>query len=469
MLNKILHNPNRLKKLIHLLAFWPITFLQVLTIINGFAGNELQDASCHSCMAGLTMVSNAEGWAWDFSGNIVHLQQGQPTWQNTLQLTMGTIDKIVMNSANDGWAISILPIPGSQTNEYYNQVLHYQANRWNINDDPNLKSVSDIAMLASDDGWAVGANGMILHYDGFQWKRSVSPVQRDLWSIAMLSQNEGWAIGKAGTIVHYFNGTWSTAKSFISSDELEDVTITSSKNVWITLAGAKILHFDGTDWQVEQLDLPDSFQTGDLSVKLLNEHLAVAFVSGLVSGTDVYAKKDQVLLVNEQGQWRVAAHINPGYTITSMVGDDVWAYGSAQINGAQQGVIAQLHAGVWHEYPLTRLPESSTFTNWRLGIVLFTIMWIALQSWMLGCTFVPDIRNRLRGIWLVRLNLLSGVALLAIFASNILEPLLFAIYNRDFLVHSLFVMVGLAVIMLGCLLASLFIRDEPAVAEEPLL
>ncbi len=63
---------------------------------------------------------------------------------------------------------------------------------------PNQVDLVKIAMLAPNDGWAVGAQGTILHYNGVSWSPVISPTDTDLLGISMASPNEGWAVHRYG-------------------------------------------------------------------------------------------------------------------------------------------------------------------------------------------------------------------------------------------------------------------------------
>ena len=70
-------------------------------------------------------------------------------------------------------------------------------------------------MLSATDGWIVGGTdltdsaslGAIFHWDGITWTVIDNPASRPLISVDMLSTNEGWAVGKDGIILHYTNYT----------------------------------------------------------------------------------------------------------------------------------------------------------------------------------------------------------------------------------------------------------------------
>jgi photosystem II stability/assembly factor-like uncharacterized protein len=60
-----------------------------------------------------------------------------------------------------------------------------------------------IKMVSPDEGWAVGAGGLIMHYINGSWRLVNSPTKNYLSSLSMVSPGEGWAVGDGGVILHY--------------------------------------------------------------------------------------------------------------------------------------------------------------------------------------------------------------------------------------------------------------------------
>src|SRR5215472_17061735 len=81
---------------------------------------------------------------------------------------------IAMLSASDGWAIAA---PAA----YSAALVHYTGGRWMLSGDSYAGVyLTDIAMDAHDDGWAVGAHedqvtGVVLHYSGGRWNQVQTP------------------------------------------------------------------------------------------------------------------------------------------------------------------------------------------------------------------------------------------------------------------------------------------------------
>jgi photosystem II stability/assembly factor-like uncharacterized protein len=74
---------------------------------------------------------------------------------------------------------------------------------WHTYDYPPPATLYDVALLAADDGWAVGEGGLIAHWDGTAWALATSPTTHTLRALQFLSPVNGWAVGDQGTVLHY--------------------------------------------------------------------------------------------------------------------------------------------------------------------------------------------------------------------------------------------------------------------------
>ncbi|MEJ2600606.1 MAG: hypothetical protein P8Z00_19895, partial [Anaerolineales bacterium] len=91
-----------------------------------------------------------------------------------------------------------------------------------------LNYIFSIKMVSPDEGWAVGADGLIMHYINGSWQQVDSPTGNTLWSLAMISANEGWAMGSGGTVLHYQDGSWQGVNLHLPPDcNLGSVSMTS--------------------------------------------------------------------------------------------------------------------------------------------------------------------------------------------------------------------------------------------------
>ncbi len=128
----------------------------------------------------------------------------------------GRLYSFAFTSPDEGWAVGTLPNtnqhPAAESdglivwyhNGAWQEQTHFQGPFGQA-----YYSLTGVAMISSDEGWAVGNEGVIMHYANGAWTMAQSPTGEDLSSVVMVSASEGWAIGNHGTILHYQGGVWS--------------------------------------------------------------------------------------------------------------------------------------------------------------------------------------------------------------------------------------------------------------------
>ncbi len=228
----------------------------------------------YTCMfIGLDMTSPQEGWAVGISGEINQTQQpdGKEVttsdtsaaviahfaggrWSIQARFPYATLQRVVMVSATEGWAIGTQSTPA--TDSEWPLLLHYVNGTWS-------KAASPLDMLpgrdsyigafsfsSPEDGWLAvseyaGQDKMaseppvLLHYTGGRWTRVDLPAVPNrvavvINGLTMVSPQEGWAVGTGWLppsngkltashigfstpsrplILHYFHGAWSVQVS----------------------------------------------------------------------------------------------------------------------------------------------------------------------------------------------------------------------------------------------------------------
>jgi hypothetical protein len=117
-------------------------------------------------------------------------------------------------SPDEGWAVGTLP--NNQWGSAYEVgglILHYINGVWQQQElfknplSQSLFSFYSVAMVSSNEGWAVGDEGVILHYHNGAWGEFQNPTGQTLYSVVMVSPDEGWAVGD-GVMLHYQAGSW---------------------------------------------------------------------------------------------------------------------------------------------------------------------------------------------------------------------------------------------------------------------
>lgn len=117
---------------------------------------------------------------------------------------------------------------------------------------PTDSHLNGVSVLAPDDVWVAGQNGVILHFDGETWQSVASSTTKNLEAISMISSTEGWAVGSEGTIVHCVSGVWSSVLTGDDQISYEDVIAFDSSNVVVIgygfLAGGSVSKWNGTEF-----------------------------------------------------------------------------------------------------------------------------------------------------------------------------------------------------------------------------
>lgn len=126
-------------------------------------------------------------------------------------------------------------------------------------------NLTSVAMISSNEGWAVGDSAIILHYVNGEWQRVSGPAKgRNLQSISMISSDDGWAVGfdfnlQRALTLHWDGTAWREVSN-PSTDVLYGVSMLSHTDVW-AVGGvhfdwdrkkwlATVLHYNGASWEV---------------------------------------------------------------------------------------------------------------------------------------------------------------------------------------------------------------------------
>ncbi len=156
------------------------------------------------------------GFDGDAPAALLHYDGSQWTREH-ISLANDRLLGITMVSASEGWAVGYDPggRRGHPTGPAQGLIVHYHQSAWEVQSTfPKPSSntsfyFSAVAMISSEEGWAVGQEGVIVHYLNGAWQQVNSPTGANLASVALVSVSEGWAVGERGTILHYQGGVWS--------------------------------------------------------------------------------------------------------------------------------------------------------------------------------------------------------------------------------------------------------------------
>ncbi|MBI4547552.1 MAG: VCBS repeat-containing protein, partial [Ignavibacteriae bacterium] len=83
-------------------------------------------------------------------------------------------------------------------------LFHFQDYQWEVvSIDTIIREIHSLSMVNKQDIWALRGVNDIVRFNGGKWTSISIPAVSDLQSIAMISSEEGWAVGANGIILHY--------------------------------------------------------------------------------------------------------------------------------------------------------------------------------------------------------------------------------------------------------------------------
>lgn len=218
---------------------------------------------------------------------------------------IASVVSISMVSASDGWAVAITPHNDAL-------LLRYANGRWTPSGDTFAGvSLTNIAMDAHDDGWAVGARsdkvtGVVMHYTGGHWTQVPTPNIQffgvRVWAfsptrvmvLASLpkssSQNLADPITQAGpsardeglytpatrqsgglgsALLRYDNGAWTEVTSPCG---ISGMALLSAADFWATCFDSHVLHYQAGHWTTYTISGQASGQDGQpLSIGMTSD------------------------------------------------------------------------------------------------------------------------------------------------------------------------------------------------------
>lgn len=268
---------------------------------------------------------------------------------------------VAARSRTDAWAVGTFQQDG--TTDFHTLAQHWNGSSWSVVSTPDggiLNNLNGVAMVASDDVWAVGVfynldvqayQTLVEHWDGVAWSIVPSPNRGtrydDLQSVFAVSANDIWAVGVTQTnppsirnltLTEHWDGTsWSIVQSPNRPQEtsawLLSVTGAASNDVWAVgfdHTGALAEHWNGSAWSIVSTPNP-SGALGDLQA-----------VTAL-SATDIWAvgnsrvPGDQSRTLTEHwngSSWSIVSSPSNGAlnnflaAVTALSPTDVWAVGT---------------------------------------------------------------------------------------------------------------------------------------------
>lgn len=232
-----------------------------------FNYSDIQSPGFDDFLEGVAAVSSNDVWvvgAYDDSQTLVEHWDGTQ-WSLIASPNAGIINVLngmVAISANDIWAVGYY-----QDSSRIGRTLieHWNGTNWSIVSSPNNGSdvnvLSGVAAVSATDIWAVGfdnpgGQSLIEHWDGTQWSIVSNPGTAGLNSVAVIASNDIWAVG--GTLIEHWDGSSWSAVPGAGTTGVNAVTAGSGTSVWAAgtrCCGHKFLvplveRWNGKQWSV---------------------------------------------------------------------------------------------------------------------------------------------------------------------------------------------------------------------------
>jgi hypothetical protein len=113
-------------------------------------------------------------------------------------------------------------------------------------------------MVAPENGWAVGKQGVIVHWDGKEWMPADSPTDKDLDQVSFFDPDSGWAVSRQGVIIRFIAGQWLEYSTLAPAPRA--IALDSNGGGWMLglwQSGDVMLYWTGKDWVKYLGNFPD--------------------------------------------------------------------------------------------------------------------------------------------------------------------------------------------------------------------
>ena len=137
-------------------------------------------------------------------------------------------------------------------------VLHDDGTGWANIEVGTTEDLNDITFIDASNGYVVGNGGLVLLYDGTTWSVVNVGTTENLLGVSFVDSDNGVVVGDGGTIVVYNSGTWEIATTGDDND-LFDVDMINPSNIWACGVGKIVVNYDGSEWAVNEVGSKDHY------------------------------------------------------------------------------------------------------------------------------------------------------------------------------------------------------------------
>lgn len=208
------------------------------------------------------------------------------------------------------------------------KILQYNGTNWSEHSDIGTNELFSVEAIASNDIWATGPSGKFYHYNGTSWSETHDVSNRAVYDIDAISASDIWAVGDHGDVDYYNGSTWVKFDD-MGNQAIHAVTAIATNDVWAAGASGKFYRYNGTTWS-EFVDLGGETIYG----------------IDAVSSTDIWATATNGIVYHYNGTtWSQHSDLGADTinSIQALSANDIWATGA-------NGKVYHYDGATWSEF-----------------------------------------------------------------------------------------------------------------------
>jgi len=137
-------------------------------------------------------------------------------------------------------------------------IIHNDGTGWSNVESGSTENLNDIFFIDAANGYAVGDGGTILFYDGTTWAAVDAGVETDLLGVSFSNTENGVVVGDTGVVVMNNSGTWEYIETGDKND-LFDVDMINPSSIWACGKGKIVVNYNGVDWTANIVGTKDHY------------------------------------------------------------------------------------------------------------------------------------------------------------------------------------------------------------------
>ncbi len=137
-------------------------------------------------------------------------------------------------------------------------VLHGDGTTWATVDVGTSANLNSVSFTDANNGYIVGDAGTVIYFDGTVWTIIDPGVDEDLFGVSFINIDNGVIVGDSGVIVMYNAGTWEIVTTG-DDNLLKDVVMIDASNVWACGLGKTVVNYDGANWYANVVGSKDHY------------------------------------------------------------------------------------------------------------------------------------------------------------------------------------------------------------------